>query len=183
MVWLTLFHTDCVSRNFFNGHSGPLTLCLRSCLLYLSIREVFKWLMCVFKCVGWESIRISIQDFIGIFLIGDEGAWDRKLSYNSAHDLRLLGITLYHLLAPWHRTPAGKVHQLFEQTQIFQDGGIFSHQSTYMGFKCVKRRRWCQLHALNPYTGSWTFPLTDLQSCISPLASSANTAVSLEELG
>ena len=86
MVWLTLFHTDCVSRNFFNGHSGPLTLCLRSCLLYLSIREVFKWLMCVFKCVGWESIRISTQDFIGIFLIGDEGAWDRKLSYNSAYN-------------------------------------------------------------------------------------------------
>ena len=72
MVWLTLFHTDCVSRNFFNGHSGPLTLCLCSCLLYLSIREVFKWLMCVFKCVGWESIRISTQDFKGIFLIGDE---------------------------------------------------------------------------------------------------------------
>ena len=172
----------CVAEFFSMGTPGPsLFVCALAFFICLSGRFSNGW--CVFKCVGWESIHISTQDFIGIFLIGDEGAWDRKLSYNSAHDLRLLGITLYHLLAPWHRTPAGKVHQLFEQTQILQDGGIFSHQSTYMGFKCVKRRRWCQLHALNPYTGSWTFPLTDLQSCISLLASSANTAVSLEELG
>ena len=42
------------------------------CLLYLFFKEVFKWLIYVFKRFGWESFGINTQDFKEIFLIGDE---------------------------------------------------------------------------------------------------------------
>ena len=103
----------------------------------------------------------------------------RKLSYTSAHYLRPLGRTLYHLLAPWHRTPAGKLLQLFEQTQ---KGAFFPiNLLGILGFCTASAMP--SLHALKPCTGSWTFLLADLKSCFSLLPSSANTADSLKEQG
>ena len=61
----------------------------------------------------------------------------RKLSYTFAHYLRPLGRTLYHLLAPWHRTPAGKLLQLFEQTQK----GAFFPSISLGSWAFVQRRR------------------------------------------
>ena len=60
-----------------------------------------------------------------------------KLSYTFAHYLRPLGRTLYHLLAPWHRTPAGKLLQLFEQTQK----GAFFPSISFGSWAFVQRRR------------------------------------------
>ena len=58
------------------GAQGRILWRLCSCLLYLSIGEVFKWLMHAFKLVGWKSIGINTQYlspkwFCGSILIGD----------------------------------------------------------------------------------------------------------------
>ena len=99
-----------MSWDFCTTFSRPITLQLCSRLLYLSIKEVFKWLMHLFKLVDGETISmiytqdLSLRLFRGGILIGDEKGFSegqhRQLYYTSAHDLRPLEITLYYLSEP-----------------------------------------------------------------------------------
>ena len=95
--------------------SPSLFACVQ-CLLYLSIKEV----VCALAKNQYYH-----------------KGQHRKLSYTFAHYLRPLGRTLYHLLAPWHRTPAGKLLQLFEQTQK----GAFFPSISLGSWAFVQRRR------------------------------------------
>ena len=134
---------DSMTRDFFNRRSRPLTLRLCSCLLYLSIREVFKLLMYVFTLVGWESISInthylSLKWFCGSVLIGEIRVW-RPISIAVLHfyswsttawnnALPSLGGMTSH--TSWYASSA------FWKNSDFSGKEHFSQQSTW-GSKCV----------------------------------------------
>ena len=123
--------TDSVTRDFFNR---PLNLRLCSCYLYLSIEEVFKWLMNAFKLVGWESVSINTRYlspkwFCGSILIGDHKGWRptstavllfcswSKTAWNNA----LLSLRTMTSHTSWHASSAF----FFNKLRSFRKGALF----------------------------------------------------------
>ena len=161
--WNTKFiwssREDSVTQDFFNRH---LTLRLCSCLLYLSIGEVFKWLMHAFKLVGWKSIGINTQYlspkwFCGSILIGDRkglkaninsfSSWSTTAWNNAFPSLRAM---TSH--TSWYASPAFWTNLDFLGKEHFPQQSTWDSKCVILGFCATSAR--LSIYAFKTWIGS-----------------------------
>ena len=134
--------------------------------------------MYAFKLVGWESVSIntqylSVNWFCGSILIGDH----KGLKANIDRCLALL-FMVYDRLdnallsngamtshTSWHASPAFWTNPDFSGKEHFSQQSTWDSKCVILSF-CIASAR-LSMHALKTWTGSWTFPLAGLKSCIS----------------